>query len=140
MKGLSFIDTNILVYAFAETGDERHEKASALVADLLDHQDACASVQVLKEFHAVATKKVPKPLSRREAAALIRDLCSSCLIADQTVPQLQRALTLMNEHPISIWDATIVAAAEATGCSHLYTEDLAAGATIGTVLIINPFI
>jgi predicted nucleic acid-binding protein len=140
MTDRSFIDTNILIYAFADTEDVRHEKASALVADLLDQQNACASVQVLKEFHAVATTKVPKPLSLREAAAVIRDLCSSCLIADETVPQLQCALTLMNEHPISIWDASIVAAAEAIGCSRLYTEDLAAGVTIGTVLISNPLV
>ena len=140
MKGLSFIDTNILVYAFAQTEDERHEKSSALVADLLDQQNACASVQVLKEFHAVATKKVPKPLSRCEAAALIRDLCSSCLILDETVPQLQRALNLMNEHRISIWDASIVAAAEAIGCKQLYTEDLRNGATIGAVLVVNPLV
>jgi predicted nucleic acid-binding protein len=140
MKGRSFIDTNILIYAFAETEDERHEIARTLVADLLDQQNACASVQVLKEFHAVATKKVAKPLSRREAAIVIRDLCSSCTIADETVAQLQRALDLVTEYRISIWDASIVAAAEATGCAQLYTEDLTHGAKIGTMLVTNPLI
>ncbi len=140
MKGRSFIDTNILIYAFADTEDDRHERASVLVADLLDQQNACASVQVLKEFHAVATKKVPNPLSLGEAATLIRDLCAGCHISDETVPQLRRTLDLMKEYPISIWDASIVAAAEASGCSRLYTEDLAAGATVGTVLIVNPLV
>ena len=121
-----------------EAEDERHDKAKALVMELLDKQDACASVQVLKEFHAVATKKVARPLSSREAANIIRDLCVSCRITDETVPQLQRALDLVAKHRLSIWDALIVAAAEAAGCARLYTENLTDGAAIGAVRIINP--
>jgi hypothetical protein len=46
----------------------------------------------------------------------------------------------MNEHRISIWDASIVAAAEAAGCARLYTEDLKNGATMGAVVIVNPLV
>jgi predicted nucleic acid-binding protein len=138
MKGLSFLDTKILVYAFAQTEDDRHAKAKALVMDLLAEHNACASVQVLKEFHAVATKKAAAPLSRRDAAGIIRDLCISCHITDETVQQLRRALDLIARYGISIWDASIVAAAEAAGCVRLYSEDLADGTALGTVRIINP--
>jgi len=138
MSGRSFPDTDILIYAFADTGDERHEKALTLVEDLLDRHCACLSVQVLREFHAVATRKVRTPLSRRDAALVIRDLCSACFVAEESVPQLQRSLDLMDRHLLSIRDASVVAAAEAIGCRQLYTEDLTDGATIGTVRIANP--
>ncbi len=138
MTALIFVDTNILIYAFAETGDERHGKAASVVVRLLDEQAAALSVQVLKEFYTVATRKIPKTLSRKEAAVVIRDLCLTCRVMDDTLPQLHRALELVNAHGLSIWDASIVAAAEAVGCTGLYTEDLVHGSVIGTVQITNP--
>ncbi len=138
MKGLSLLDTNILVYAFAQTEDDHHAKAKALVMDLLAEHDGCASVQVLKGFHAVAAKKAAAPLSRRDAAGIVRDLCISCHITGETVQQLRRASDLSARYGISVWDASIVAAVEAAGCVRLYSEDLADGATLGTVRIINP--
>lgn len=39
----------------------------------------------------------------------------------------------------SYWDAMIIAAAEVGGCSRVLTEDLADGATYGTVRVENPF-
>ena len=138
MTAPGFVDTNILVYAFADTGDERHAKARALIETLLDGQNAAVSVQVLKEFYAVATLKVKEPLARREAISIIEDLIDACRVVDDTLPQLDRALDLASTHKLSIWDASVIAAAEAAGCRELYTEDLTHGATIGSVQIRNP--
>jgi len=135
----SFIDTNILVYAFAETEDQRHNKARELLERLLDRETAAVSVQVLKEFFAVATGKLKKPLPRRDAVKLIKDLCHACRVIDDTVPQLKLTLELASEEKFSIWDASIIAAAEAAGCDELYTEDLAHGIMVGNMRITNPF-
>lgn len=140
MTGPAFIDTNILVYAFADTGDEKHSKAQSLTGELLDAQDATVSVQVLKEFYTVATRKVKKPLSHREAAAVVKDLSLACRVVDDTLPQLDRALELVDAYSLSIWDASIAAAAEAAGCHVLYTEDLADGSAIGAVHVRNPLL
>ena len=140
MTAPSFIDTNILVYAFADTGDERHAVARSLVEELLNRQSAAVSVQVLREFYAVATRKAKKPVPRHELIPLINDLSHACRVVDDTLAQLERALDILESHDISIWDACIVAAAEASGCGDLYTEDLAHGATIGTVRILNPLL
>ena len=41
---------------------------------------------------------------------------------------------------ISLWDALIVCAAEASGCRTLLTEDLSDGEAYGSVRVTNPFI
>ncbi len=138
MSDPSFVDTNILVYAFADTGDERHSKARALVEQLLDAHEAVVSVQVLREFYTVATRKVKRPLPHREVVALVRDLSIACRVVDDTLPQLERALELAYAYDLSIWDASIVAAAEAASCSELCTEDLTDGTTVGTIRVRNP--
>ena len=40
----------------------------------------------------------------------------------------------------SIWDASVIAAAEAAGCAEILTEDLTHGARIGGVRVSNPFL
>ncbi|NWG13206.1 MAG: PIN domain-containing protein [Acidobacteria bacterium] len=94
MTALSFIDTNILVYAFADTGDDRHAAAHSLVDELLDSQNAGLSVQLLREFYTVATWKVKRTFSHSQAAATIEDLSIACRVVDDTLPQLNRALEL----------------------------------------------
>jgi predicted nucleic acid-binding protein len=41
---------------------------------------------------------------------------------------------------ISFWDALIVHAARSAGAAVLYTEDLQAGAVLGGVRVVNPFL
>jgi len=139
MSGRSFVDTNILVYALAEAEDERHEIAQRLLESLLAEEGASLNVQVLKEFYSVVTGKLKKTLPRHEAVAIIRDLCHAFRVIDDTLPQLERSLELVSTKKISIWDASIIAAAEAGGCDEIYTEDLSPRATIGGVRIVNPF-
>lgn len=40
---------------------------------------------------------------------------------------------------LSFWDALIVAAAQAAGCSHLLTEDLSHGQDLDGVRVVSPF-
>ncbi len=139
MSAPGFIDTNVLIYAFADTADTRHETSRGLVEELIDGQSAVVSVQVLKEFYTVSTRKVKVPISPRDAVSLIRDLRNACRVMDDTVAQLDRALEISTTRKLSIWDASIISAAEAAGCSDIYTEDLASGARIGSIRITNPF-
>jgi predicted nucleic acid-binding protein len=49
------------------------------------------------------------------------------------------AIDLHRLHPLSVWDALIVASASAASCATLLTEDLGAGDVIAGVRIENPF-
>lgn len=45
----------------------------------------------------------------------------------------------MARHKLSFWDALIVQAARQSGCAQLLSEDMATGAVIAGVRIVNPF-
>ena len=53
---------------------------------------------------------------------------------------VQRAWSLERIYSLSWWDALIVAAAQASKCAVLLTEDLQHGQMFGTVRVINPFV
>lgn len=139
MSGRAFLDTNILVYAFDRSDEVRHRQASALVEKLIDQRAACVSTQILKEFYVVTTRKIADPLTHEEACAILDDF-SMLTVVEETLPLLRRALRLCGRFQLSLWDASIVAAAAWSGCDRLYTEDLQAGQVIDGVEIVNPFL
>jgi len=132
-----FLDTNILIYSISTATDEAVKAAKAIA--LLERDDCVLSVQVLQEFYVQATRTSrPTPLAHKIAADLIRTWLRF-QIQDNNVSILQSALEIKAAHGFSFWDSAILAAAIATGCPELYTEDLAHGRQIGSVRIINPF-
>ena len=52
---------------------------------------------------------------------------------------LNGAWTLQDRYSLSWWDALIVAAAQASDCRVLLTEDLQHGQMFGTLRVIDPF-
>lgn len=138
MPGRAFLDTNILVYAFDRSEPAKQARAAALVNDLMDADLAVLSVQVLKEFFVVATRKIATPLAYHDAREIIDDL-SVMFVVDDTLPLLRKALAIHDAHGLSLWDATVIAAASAAGCARLYSEDMSHGQEIHGVVITNPF-
>ena len=49
------------------------------------------------------------------------------------------ALTIEARYKISFWDALIIQAAEISGATILYSEELSHGQTYGSVRVVNPF-
>ena len=97
------------------------------------------SVQVLQEFYVQATRPSRSdPLTHREAIDLIL-LWLRFRTVDLTVPVMKSALDLKDRYQISYWDAAIIAAAQAVGCTDLYTEGLNPGQAYGGVRVTNPF-
>ena len=50
-----------------------------------------------------------------------------------------RGRELLLSTQVSIWDALILRAAEVAGCRRVLSDDLADGATYGSVVVENPF-
>jgi predicted nucleic acid-binding protein len=67
------------------------------------------------------------------------DLFARFDVVAASVASLKAALALRTMHQLSLWDALIVQAARDSGCSVLLTEDLATGATLAGVRIVDPF-
>ncbi len=135
---MTFIDTNIFLYAVCPGS---HERAKAERArEILRRDDLTLSVQVLQEFYVQATRPTrAQPLSHAEATALI-NLWLRFTVVELSVPLMQVALRLKDRYQTSYWDAAILAAATTAGCTELLSEDLNPGQSYDAVRVINPFL
>jgi len=134
MSARSFVDTNIFVYAVDESEPVKSSVARQL---LTTAEDALViSAQVISEFYVVATGKLG--ISGDLASARVDELLRLPVVPIDG--ELTRsAIAIGRASQISYWDGLIVAAAAASSCDVLLTEDLHDGATIGGVRIENPF-
>lgn len=137
MSGRTFIDTNVFVYAFDTNEPVKQQIALRTLAETGDR--AVLSTQVLSEFYVVATRKLPDPLAPRIAAEIIGELSRLSVVDTDTV-LVRSAIEISDRSQISFWDGLIVAAASASQCDRILTEDLASGATLAGVHIVNPFL
>ncbi|MBA2920769.1 PIN domain-containing protein [Sphingomonas sp. MAH-20] len=128
----AFLDTNVLVYAFAD--DPRATVAERLLAEGND-----VSVQVLNEFANVARRKLGFDWRQvRDGLASIRALARAIHPVD--LKTHTHALWLAERYGLSVYDALIVAAALQARCDLLYSEDMQNGMEIeGGLCIRNPF-
>jgi len=133
----SFFDTNILVYADAADEPAKQQRAIHLVKSHRAAGTAVLSTQVLQEYVNVALRKLQLPVT------LIRErlgLYARFDLVPATPEIIEGALALHVLHGTSFYDALILQAAMASGCSVLLTEDMQHGAVIGGVKIVDPFV
>jgi predicted nucleic acid-binding protein len=135
---VTFVDTNVLVYAHDRSESRRQAVAQALLGALWRNRTGILSTQVLQEFYVVVTRKSDPPM-RRVAAREIVALYGEWPIVQLDVALILAASQLEERHGLSFWDALIVEAARRSGATLLLTEDLQSGREIGGVRIENPF-
>src|SRR5262249_54367525 len=134
-----FADTNVLLYAISRSPGERAKAERAL--EILEGNDLVLSVQVLQEFYVQATRATrPDRLSHEQAVLLIESFRLRFAIQESTVALLLSALDPAGRFHVSYWDAAIVEAARAGGCSILLSEDLSDGQSFAGVTVVNPFL
>lgn len=127
----AFLDTNILIYA-QQVGPKAEIARDVLV------KGGTISVQVLNEFTAVSRRKLGKNWDEIDEA--IEDILALVEpVQPLTVEMHQAARKLARDHAFSFYDALIIAAALASGCDTLFSEDLHDGQAIGRLKIVNPF-
>jgi predicted nucleic acid-binding protein len=133
MNAKPFLDTNVLVYAFA-TGDPRNQDAEDLIA-----AGGIISVQVMNEFVNVSRHK-----ARRSWSEIEQSLAVLAKLLDPPLPMTMTlhaaALDIARRWRFKFYDSLIIAAALQAGCDGLYTEDLQHGRKIGGLTISNPFL
>ncbi len=138
MSELFFVDTNVLVYSRDASEPEKQPRAAQWRRALWQARAGRLSMQVLHEFYQVVTRKLRPGLKRRDAQAEITDLMQWDPLA--STPELLRQAWAMEEaHQLSFWDALIVAAAHASNCDYLLSEDLGHERDLGGLTVIDPF-
>jgi len=138
MSANTFVDTNILLYARDTSEPEKQRLAAERLDALWEARTGRLSVQVLSEYFVNATAKLNPGLSREEAWDDIEALSVwDPLPID--LPLIQRSYAIQGRYGLSWWDSLIVAAAEATDCTRLLSEDLSHGVEYLGIVVENPF-
>jgi len=130
------LDTNVLVYAFDASAEDRHRRALTIL-DVAARRPCILTVQALAEFHSVVTRK--GMLARREAAAQARDWSTEYEVVGADGDALGKALSAADDERFSVWDALMLATLEQAGCTLLLSEDVGDGAKFGKLTVVNPF-
>ncbi len=130
------VDTNVLFYAVQDSiGSKQHVALDVLSS--VRGGSGGIGLQVIGEFFHVASRKLK--ISRVEIARQARELIALNRTFAATAATTDRAIGLAASGVLSFWDANLVSAAEAAGCTHLLTEDMHDGLRLGNLVIVNPF-
>jgi predicted nucleic acid-binding protein len=131
----TFIDTNILIYAFSLNEPAKQKMA-------LNYLDKCIpviSTQVVKEFSNVLLKKKTS-FNSKQIKGLINEIITVAEVIDEDVSHILKALELKEQYGYSFYDCLIIATAIHSNCSVLLSEDLQNNQIIDDKLkILNPF-
>jgi predicted nucleic acid-binding protein len=137
MIARTFLDTNVLVYAF-DVGEPRKRDVALRLLDEAEAGGLVVSTQVLSEFYVTVTRKLERPLSSEDAGRAVAELARLDVVAI-TAPLVLAGIRRSGGSVLSLWDSLIVEAARHAGCGVLLTEDLTHGQRFGDVVVEDPF-
>ena len=139
MKGdRAFLDTNIIVYAYDISNDEKHDKAVKIIEDLWASGLGVISTQVLQEFFFNVTKKIPHPLGVKAARDIIKDFLKWDVVVNNGDSVID-AIEIHRKYKYSFWDSLIVTSAVRGSANFLLSEDFSNGQVIEGLTVRNPF-
>ena len=130
--GKFFVDSNVVLYALGNDLPKKFIAATLLAAR------ATVSTQVLAETTHVARRKMGFSVEQVQSAlASFRSDVEICVITEAVFDD---SLSISLQYGYSTYDCLILAAALASTCGTLYSEDMQHGQIIrGKLTIINPF-
>ena len=135
---MRFVDTNVLIYAVSVLPQDVDKRRRAL--ELLRGSDLAISVQVLQEFYHQATRPTrPGQMTHDDALAFLGALLRFPVQA-MTLELFLDAVSISQRFGLSYWDGAILAAARASGCDAVYSEDLSHSQDYDGIRVINPFV
>ncbi len=140
MPAENFLDSNIFVYLFERSEQDKYLRADDLVRENLDNQTGCISYQVVQEtLNAIIRKSGAN--SERLSQFLEDILLPFWEInrIDPTPDLYRRGLRIQVRYGFGFYDSLMVAAALEAGCTTLYSEDMQDGQRIEGLTIRNPF-
>ena len=134
---MTFVDSNVFIYAVDKAVSAKQKKARGIVADVFADGSAYrVSSQVLAEFSSVAIRKLG--MATPILLALLTEMGKIAHVAIDNA-LVSRAVEIQGIYGIQYYDAQIVAAAERLGCDSILTEDLNDGQMYCGITALNPF-
>ena len=135
----TFIDTNIIIYAYDVTAGKKHKTAGNILADLWNSGLGVISTQVLQEFFVNVVQKIPKPIDKQQAREIVRDFLKWHVVVNSG-DSIVEAIDICLKFGYSFWDSMIIEAAIKGGAAVIISEDLQDGQVVNGVTIRNPFL
>lgn len=134
---MRFVDTNVLIYAVSAADQDSAKRQRAL--ELLAGRDLALSVQVLQEFYVQATRSSRTgALTHAEAVSFVEAM-RRFPVQTITLEVMRAAFAVRERFGLSYWDSAILAAARATGCNVVFSEDLNPEQDYDGLQVVDPF-
>ncbi len=135
---MQFVDTNVLLYAISRDPEEASKalRANAILAA----GDVALSVQVLQEFYVQSTRATRQDAITHDQAVGLIEAWRRFPVQETTVAVMVAALGTRRRFGISYWDAAIIEASRAVGCTVVVSEDLDVQTDYDGVRVENPFV
>ena len=128
------IDSNILIYAFANVQDYRKEVSKRIISTC-----HIISIQAVNETANVLLRKFNLPKEQLEG--IVNFFIEQFIITSLSTSTLLKTNDIFKRYDFSFWDSMMIAAALNNHCNIIYTEDLTHNQVIDNKLqIINPFL
>ena len=134
----TFVDTNILVYAYDRGAGDKHAQARRTIGRLWAEGSGTLSTQVLQEFYINVRRKAQRPISISSARSLVADYMAWDPVVNDGTSILE-AIDAERRYKISFWDALIIVAAQKSEADVILSEDFSHGQKYGSVRVLNPF-
>ena len=140
MNVKSFLDTNVIVYAFDQSNLKKAKIAQHLIAEGAAEKRAVISYQVVQEFINVALRGFRISITRADLESFLLTVLFPIASVSWSPALTMQGLRFQAAHQFGWYDSLIVAAALQGGCKVLYSEDLQHGQRLGDLVVQNPFI
>ncbi len=137
MRGVDFLDANILVYAYMFDDPAKQRIAQGLVEKGIAGKCVISS-QVLAEFATVLLHKI-SPSASNDAVIAILDRLSPIKLIMPDADLIRRAVEAHAAYGLHFYDGLIIAAAERASCARILSEDFNSGQKYFGVMVANPF-
>ena len=87
------------------------------------------------------TKKVTSPIPVADAKIIIDDMTKSdsWRVIDRDVNTFLKAIDIVSQYAVHLWDATIIACMKESGVTHIVTENTSDFEGIPNIHVILPF-
>lgn len=137
-KSPALIDTNILVYAYAEDSPKSPKAAEIIGGCFAGKTKLAISLQNVGEFCDVALKKYKIDITTVQKITQQLLGYKGFIKVSYTEVILENALQLASTHKVGFWDAVLATTMKENAIETIYTEDAGFGKIEG-IKAVNPF-
>lgn len=139
MSARSFLDTNVIVYAFDKSNPKKAQVAQSLIEEGLADKRSIISYQVVQEFINVVLRGFRIVITRSDLESFLLTVLFPMAAVSWSPTLTTEALRIQTAHQYSWYDCLIIGAALQGECKVLFSEDLQHGQRFGDLVVENPF-